>query len=137
MSTLSALGATASSAPTQESAKEAAEALEAYFLRQLLAEVRPVGGTMGGEGVAGGTFQEMLEGALADAMASGAPFGLAESIEKELQRQGTAIPVGPLAPAAPDLAPLGPATSSEKLDVLATDPLKFPSRSPSQLEGAK
>jgi len=53
----------------------AAKALEAYFLRQVLAEVRSA------TGFAGATFHEMLDEALADAMASSGGLGLADVVE--------------------------------------------------------
>ncbi|MSP59502.1 MAG: hypothetical protein EXR72_04010 [Myxococcales bacterium] len=77
--------------------KTAASALEAYFLRQVLAEVRAAGGSLDG-GFAGGTFREMLDSALADAMASSGGVGLARTIEGSLAKE-------------PDLPAIAPETA--------------------------
>lgn len=66
---------------------EAAKAFEAYFLRRILAEVRPREG-MGGDGVAGSTFQSMFEEAIADAIAETGQVGLAQTIARDLQGAG-------------------------------------------------
>src|SRR4051812_7518807 len=68
---------------------EAAQKLEAFFLRRVLAEVRPEDSMLEG-GFAGGTFREMLDGALADKMAESGGLGLANVIERELSRAGGA-----------------------------------------------
>jgi murein DD-endopeptidase MepM/ murein hydrolase activator NlpD len=74
----------------------AAKALEAYFLRQVLAEVRSATGSADG-GFAGATFHEMLDEALADAMASAGGVGLADVVEGSM---GSATVSDPRAPAA-------------------------------------
>jgi murein DD-endopeptidase MepM/ murein hydrolase activator NlpD len=63
--------------------KEAATQLEAYLWRQVLAEVAPKGGLLDG-GFAGSTFQEMFQGALADAMSASGGSGLAKEIEGQM-----------------------------------------------------
>lgn len=73
-------------------ARTAAKSFEAYFFRQIFAEFRkstPKGMFSGG--MAESTFQEMLDGAMADAMAASRGTGLAEMIERELTRQAPAI----------------------------------------------
>lgn len=72
-------------APTQaEQTKTAARQLEAFILRQLLAEARPAGGGGIDGGFAGDTFKQMLDEALADKMASAGGLGLAQIFEKQL-----------------------------------------------------
>lgn len=59
----------------------AGKALEAFVLRQLLAEVRSGSGhALGGGGFAGETFQEMLDSALADSMAGAGGVGLGKLV---------------------------------------------------------
>lgn len=71
--------------PTQaEQAKTAAKQLEAFFLRQLLAEARPQGGGGIDSGFAGDTFKQMLDEALADKMSSAGGLGMASMFEKQL-----------------------------------------------------
>lgn len=66
-------------------AAAAARALEAYFLRQVFAELRKSSdGGLLGQGMAGSTFQEMLDGAMADQMAMSGGVGLARTIEEQL-----------------------------------------------------
>jgi murein DD-endopeptidase MepM/ murein hydrolase activator NlpD len=67
-----------------EQAKTAAKQLEAFFLRQLLAEARPQGGGGIDSGFAGDTFKQMLDEALADKMSSAGGLGLASMFEKQL-----------------------------------------------------
>ena len=72
-------------------AASAARSLEAYFLRRVLSEVQSGSddGLYGG-GLAGSTFHEMLDEALADAMASGKGTGLAVAIQGALGGAGKA-----------------------------------------------
>lgn len=77
--------ATTPAAPTQaEQAKTAAKQLEAFFLRQILAEARPQGGGGIDGGFAGDTFKQMLDEQLADKMAGAGGLGLAHMFEKQL-----------------------------------------------------
>jgi len=71
-----------------QDAGSAAKAMESYFIRRMFAELRKSseGGLLSG-GMAGATFREMLDGALADAMAEGPGMGLAEILEKEMTLQ--------------------------------------------------
>ncbi len=66
---------------------KAATALESYFLRQLLTEMRGSadGGMLDG-GFAGATFREMLDGAMADSMAQAGGIGIAKTFRRELER---------------------------------------------------
>lgn len=63
--------------------RAAAKQLEAFFLRQFLTEARPKNSLLTG-GFAGETFQGMLDGALADAMAEAGGFGLVDTFESAL-----------------------------------------------------
>ncbi len=63
--------------------RQAARQLEAFFLRQFLAEARPRSSMLGG-GFAGDTFRDMLDGAMADAMAAAGGLGLATTFEAAL-----------------------------------------------------
>lgn len=63
-------------------AKTAAKQLEAFFLRQLLAEARPKGGGIDG-GFAGDTFKQMLDEAVADKMSSVGGVGMAQMFTKQ------------------------------------------------------
>jgi murein DD-endopeptidase MepM/ murein hydrolase activator NlpD len=97
--------------PGDSESLQAARGLEANFLRQMLAEVRQSseGNGMLDGGFAGSTFQEMLDGALADGMARSGGIGLAKILQKELERDphGAAQSSAPLAhaPPLPALAP--------------------------------
>lgn len=80
-------------APTQaEQAKTAAQQLEAFFLRQLLAEARPSGAGGLDSGFAGDTFKQMLDEALADKMAGAGGLGMAAIFEKQLAQTPQASP---------------------------------------------
>jgi Rod binding domain-containing protein len=68
-----------------DDAASAASAMEAYFLRRILAEVKSGEGLAGG-GFAGDTFKEMMDEALADAMSDAGGVGLAQTIANELER---------------------------------------------------
>jgi murein DD-endopeptidase MepM/ murein hydrolase activator NlpD len=88
-------------------AKQAAKQLEAFFLRQFLAEARPdSSGVMGG-GFAGDTFKDMLDSALADSMAAAGGLGMAGGFESQL-----GAPVAPV-PLSPTLTPQMPATAAD------------------------
>ncbi|MGE0399512.1 MAG: peptidoglycan DD-metalloendopeptidase family protein [Kofleriaceae bacterium] len=104
---MTAISATANAPaqPTQaEQAKTAAKQLEAFFMRQLLAEARPAGGGGIDGGFAGDTFKQMLDDALAEKMSGAGGMGMAAMFEKQLD--GTAaITTSAMAPR-PELAPL-------------------------------
>lgn len=72
--------------------RTAAKSFEAYFFRQIFAEFRkssPEGMFSGG--FAESTFQEMLDGAMADSMAASQGTGLSAMIEREMTRQAPAV----------------------------------------------
>lgn len=71
-------------------ARNAAKQLEAFFLRQFLAEARPSTGSKDG-GFAGDTFKDMFDNALADSMSASGGFGLTATFEKALG--GTPEPI--------------------------------------------
>jgi len=75
---------------------DAARSLEAYFLRRVLSEANT---SFAGSGIAGSTFQDMFNEALADQMARGRGIGLAKMIEKQLP-DGQALPQRPALPQA-------------------------------------
>ncbi len=70
--------------PPGNGAADAARGLEAYMLRQMLAEARTSGGGLVDGGFAGDTFKDMLDSALADAMAKAGGVGLARMLAKPL-----------------------------------------------------
>lgn len=82
----------------QSDAKLAAKQLEAFFLRQLLAESRPKGGTLDG-GFAGDTFKQMLDEAIADKMSAAGGIGLSQLFAQQLDKPGetAAAPATPIA----------------------------------------
>lgn len=75
-------------------AASAAKQLEAFFLRQLLAESRPQGGGVDG-GFASDTFKSMLDEAIADKMSNAGGIGLATIFEKQLGGEQAGIASGP------------------------------------------
>jgi murein DD-endopeptidase MepM/ murein hydrolase activator NlpD len=70
--------------PSQKDAKAAAQQLEAFFLRRMLAEARPKGAGMLDGGFAGDTFKDMLDEAIADRMAKAGGLGMAEMFSQQL-----------------------------------------------------
>jgi murein DD-endopeptidase MepM/ murein hydrolase activator NlpD len=87
VTTIAATGAALKTAepPSQtDDAKTAAKQLEAFFLRQLLAEARPQGGGGIDGGFAGDTFKQMLDDALADKMSGAGGLGMATMFESTL-----------------------------------------------------
>lgn len=70
------------------SAADAARDLEAYFLKQVLSQVKPGEGLLG-SGFAGGMFQDMFNEALANEMAQSGDLGIAEQVRRELESHGT------------------------------------------------
>ena len=86
---ISALGAPASlpaNSPPDGELKQAAEAFEAIFLRQLLASARAA--DFGGEDLLGGPgleqFEAMRDEHFADVASQQGMFGLADAIERQL-----------------------------------------------------
>ncbi|MBL4683920.1 MAG: rod-binding protein [Nannocystaceae bacterium] len=70
-----------------QDARVAAQQLEAYFLRRILAESGP-STAFGGDGIAGSTFRGMFEEALADAVSETGQVGLADVIVEALEGDG-------------------------------------------------
>jgi len=90
--------------PDADSARTAGKQLEAFFLRQLLAESRPQGGMIDG-GFAGDTFKQMLDEAIADKMSAAGGIGMAQMFAKQLDKASETAhpahapgPTGPLVP---------------------------------------
>lgn len=75
----------------QDDSKAAAQQLEAFFLRQLLAEARPQGGMVDG-GFAGDTFKSMLDEAIADKMTAAGGIGMSSMFAKQLGK-GDELPL--------------------------------------------
>ena len=84
--------------PAPDGAHVAAKQLEAFFLRQLLAESRPQGGGALDGGFAGDTFKQMLDEAIADKMTSAGGVGMTELFAKQLGKPNevAAAPVPPI-----------------------------------------
>lgn len=80
---------------THDGAKTAAKQLEAFFLRQMLAEARPQGGGFDG-GFAGDTFKQMLDEAIADKMAGAGGIGMSQMFAQQLDK-GSAETAAPVA----------------------------------------
>jgi murein DD-endopeptidase MepM/ murein hydrolase activator NlpD len=78
-----------------DDAHKAASQLEAFFLRQLLAEARPAGGGAIDGGFAGDTFKQMLDEAIADKMAARGGIGMAEMMAQQLAKAGTPGSIAP------------------------------------------
>ncbi len=87
--------ATAPTAPPPSELREAAQAFEAIFLRQLLASARAA--SFGGEPLLGGPgleqFEAMQDEHFAEFASQRGVFGLAAAIERQLS--AFAAPVGP------------------------------------------
>src|SRR5262249_53790169 len=64
--------------------KQAATALEAYFLRRVLAEVHTNENSLTNGGFAGDTFKEMFDEAIADKMSQAGGIGLAKVLARQL-----------------------------------------------------
>ncbi len=73
-------------------AAQAAKQLEAFFLRQLLAESRPQGGGGVDSGFASDTFKGMLDEAIADKMSNAGGIGLAAIFERQLGGHVPSVP---------------------------------------------
>ena len=72
----------------QGDVKVAAQQLEAFFLRQLLAETKTSGSTIDG-GFAGDTFKQMLNEAVADKMSAAGGIGLSKMFAKQMTNDKT------------------------------------------------
>jgi murein DD-endopeptidase MepM/ murein hydrolase activator NlpD len=86
-----------------EGAAAAAKAMEAYFLRRVLGEVQR-GDALTGGGLAGSTFNDMFNEALADAMSEAGGVGLAQQLVDQIAPgTGVAAGAGPRSSAYADL----------------------------------
>jgi len=108
----------------KDNAHVAASQLEAFFLRQLLAESRPQGGGMLDGGFAGDTFKQMLDEAIADKMTAAGGIGMTAMFAKQLGK-GEEVAGAPVPPIGH--APLDPARTAAAALPRHEDP---------QLEGA-
>lgn len=90
-----------------DDAKTAAKQLEAFFVRQFLAEARPHGGGMIDGGFAGDTFKQMLDEAVADKLAGAGGLGMADMFAKQLGPKDAIAGIATIAPTAS--RELGPA----------------------------
>jgi Rod binding domain-containing protein len=102
-----------------QDANQAATALESYFLRRVLSEVRTSEDGLLGGGFAGGMFKEMFDEAIADSMSAAGGIGIGQTVAKQLDpaaavKSKHAAPAEPPKPAPetpsvrPHAAPLGP-----------------------------
>jgi murein DD-endopeptidase MepM/ murein hydrolase activator NlpD len=99
---------------TRDSVQIAAKQLEAFFLRQLLAESRPQGGGMLDGGFAGDTFKQMLDEAMADKMTAAGGIGLTAMFARQLGKADeiAGAPVPPIANRPIGNAPIDPALAA-------------------------
>lgn len=100
-------GALAPEPKPKTDAQVAAKQLEAFFLRQLLAEARPQSAIDGG--FAGETFKQMFDEAIADKMSAAGGVGLASIFASQLTTAASSTSAA--TPAMTEVAPLhrGPA----------------------------
>jgi Rod binding domain-containing protein len=73
-----------------QDANQAATALESYFLRRVLSEVRSSEEGLLGGGFAGGMFKEMFDEAVADSMSAAGGVGIGQVVAKQLDPAGAA-----------------------------------------------
>ena len=84
-----------------QDANQAATALESYFLRRVLSEVRASEDGLLGGGFAGGMFKEMFDEAIADSMSAAGGIGIGQTVAKQLDPAAAAKPKHAAAPEAP------------------------------------
>jgi murein DD-endopeptidase MepM/ murein hydrolase activator NlpD len=110
--------------PAPDGPHVAAKQLEAFFLRQLLAESRPQGGGAIDGGFAGDTFKQMLDEAIADKMTSAGGVGMTELFAKQLGKatEVAAAPATPVGNVPISNVPIRSAHGSDPLPPL--DPLR-------------
>jgi Rod binding domain-containing protein len=117
-----------------EDVKQASTALEAYFLRRVLGEVRSSDQGLSGGGFAGGMFKEMFDEAIADKMAQAGGVGMAGVIQRQLapgsEKESAKAPAK--AAAAPAKAPAVPPAPIPRT-VHVPEPLPTPA--PPPIEG--
>jgi len=95
-----------------QDANQAATALESYFLRRVLSEVRASEDGLLGGGFAGGMFKEMFDEAIADSMSAAGGIGIGQTVAKQLDPAAAAKSKAPAPPEThsvrPHAQPLGP-----------------------------
>lgn len=98
---------------------QAATALESYFMRRVLSEVKTSEDSLLGGGFAGGMFKEMFDEAIADSMSAAGGIGIGQTVAKQLDptaavksKHAAPAPSEPPKPETPSVrphaAPLGP-----------------------------
>lgn len=86
--------------PKQQKVKEACQQFEAIFLRYLLQKMRdtvPKDGLLGSS-QAQETYQDLMDGALADSLSKNGQFGLGEMLYKQLSMSTAGANTSPAAP---------------------------------------
>jgi murein DD-endopeptidase MepM/ murein hydrolase activator NlpD len=124
--------ATAHPPAPRDTAQVAAKQLEAFFLRQLLAESRPQGGMLDG-GFAGDTFKQMLDEAIADKMTAAGGVGMTAMFAKQLgaSDEVARAPLPPVAHASIAHAPIAQAPIAQApISALAPIPANIPEGAP-------
>ena len=87
------------------SAEKAAQDLEAFFVRQMLAELRASSDNpVFGGGYAGKMFQEMLDERMAEQMSKAGGLGIADLVAQDLQEHEKATQLGLQMPGGPEMA---------------------------------
>src|SRR5215468_3382215 len=119
-----------------QDANQAATALESYFLRRVLSEVKTSEEGLLGGGFAGGMFKEMFDEAIADSMSAAGGIGIGQTVAQQLDPAAAAKSKHP-APAteAPSVrshaqpldlhthtAALRPETADSRVDTPAVQP---------------
>lgn len=114
-----------------QDANQAASALESYFLRRVLSEVRTSEDGLLGGGFAGGMFKEMFDEAIADSMSAAGGIGIGQTVAKQLDPtaavKSKAKPEPPAEPPSvrphpQPVAPLHPQTSALRPETADTRP---------------
>src|SRR5215468_4681818 len=104
-----------------QDANQAATALESYFLRRVLSEVKTSEEGLLGGGFAGGMFKEMFDEAIADSMSAAGGIGIGQTVAKQLDPAAAAK--SKHAAAAPEPAKAAPETHSIRPHAAPIGPL--------------
>jgi len=132
-----------------QDANQAASALESYFLRRVLSEVRTSEDGLLGGGFAAGMFKEMFDEAIADSMSAAGGIGIGQTVAKQLDPAATAKsktpppaqthnvrphpqPVGPVHPHTSALRPETADTRPDTPTVRPDSPIVRPDTAPIQ-----
>lgn len=96
-----------------QDANQAATALESYFMRRVLSEVKTSEDSLLGGGFAGGMFKEMFDEAIADSMSAAGGIGIGQTVAKQLDpaaavksKHAAPAPAAAAAPESPKTAPV-------------------------------